>query len=243
MKKSVLPEPQVAEATKAKRSKFAKRAASFVLTALALSGGVWLVGFSSYLALDASQITVESNGDTLADLDAIRQFIAKRAHIPLAQISTTDVRDHIENQPGVMSARVELAWLNGIRVEIEPRIPLAAVVTETGFSWIDASGIEVIAASDPGGLPKVQAPVSEQAVLAEVVKVWQVLPESLQSSVRHLSASTIDDISFVLTSGQVIRFGSSEQLKLKVATAQALLNTAPNSKTIDVSSPTLPITR
>jgi len=120
---------------------------------------------------------------------------------------------------------------------------VAAVVTEAGYVWVDAAGAEIAQFPDNDGLVKLDGPLDQPRVLADMIAVWHELTPELQEKTRIISATTPDDIAATLHSGQVIRWGSTEQLKLKVATALALMSRVPNSPVFDVSSPALPITR
>jgi len=235
--------PRIAAADHRRRAGKFRKVATRIGVAASLAGLTWLIGFSDYLALDPSQIEVTAEPESLVDLAAVEGFVKQHAGTPLARVRTGALAAQAQELPAVKQVAVTRVWPTGLNVAVESRVPAAAVATESGYNWIDATGIVVGQFPDNGGLIKLDGPVDEPRVLADMVEIWSGLPPELQEKVRAMSATTTDDIAAVLHSGQIIRWGSAEQLKLKIATAQALLNRAPSSPLFDVSSPALPITR
>ena len=235
--------PRIAERDSRIRSGKARKVRNrFALVAAVLGFG-YLIGFSNYLSLDPEQVVVNAEENTLVDLGAVANLTTPHHHRPLARVRLAELEQKVMEMPAVKQVDIERTWPSGLTFTIESRVPVGAVVTENGFSWIDESGTVVGEFGSPGDLPKLEAPLDQPRVLTDLIIVWRELPAELRERVRALTASTTDDIAAVLTSGQVIRWGSAEQIKLKIATAQALLDTAPKSPVFDVSSPALPITR
>lgn len=215
-----------------------------ILTATALAAGaVWLVGFSPYLVLSPDAVEVVAEGDTLVDLTAVQQIPLAHTGLPLIRISPGEIREAVRSEPAVRDAQVHRVWPNGLRIQVESRIPVAAVATPQGLVLIDADGVVLVPVSDRGDLPLFDVPLDNGLIVTGVLAVYHELPEAILRQLRHVSATTMDDISTTLVTGQVVRWGSSEQLKLKVATALALLDTVPNTLFFDVSSPSVPVTR
>jgi len=235
--------PRIAKENHRRRSATLKKIGIGLAAAVALGGATWVVAFSDYLALNPGRIQVNAEPDSLVDLAAVSALAGKPAGTPLLRVSTADLTEQITSLPAVKTAEVSRAWPTGLTINIESRVPAGAVIADAGYTWIDETGAVVGQFPEPGELVTLSGPVEEPRVLAEMLVVWQGLPTELQSQVRSFAATTTDDISTTLHSGQVLHWGSSEELMLKIATAQALLNRAPNSSLIDVSSPSLPITR
>jgi len=235
--------PRIAERKHRQRQGLWLRIASGTAATLFVGAATWLVAFSEYLALDAAQVEVTAEPDSLVDLNSVVGLVQQKSGTPLARVSTRALVEQVMDFPAVKAAQVSRVWPSGLAVNIESRIPVGAVATDAGYTWIDATGVPLGDFADSGGLVSLQGPLDQPQVLADALVIWDGLTPQLQEKIRNLSASTTDDIFATLHSGQTIRWGSTEQLKLKVATVEALLDRAPSSPVFDVSSPTLPITR
>ena len=203
----------------------------------------WLVALSPYLTLDPGQVAVVVAEGSLVDAGAIADHARMFAGTPLARVSMSQLRRHAEAQQAVLQATARRSWPAGVTVDIESRQPVGAVAADEGFAWVDQTGVVVGYFADAGGHPRIHAPLDQPRVLVAVLDVWDVMPDALRQQVRHFSAETTDSVDSTLTSGQVVRWGGPEQLKLKAATVSALLENAPYFNFLDVSSPSLPITR
>ena len=214
-------------------------AAATVVTVAA----AWLVGFSPYLVLDAQNINLQAADDTLVDLGAAQEILLAHTGTPLVRVRPGAIREAIAALPAVQDVQVSRVWPHGLTVNVESRQPVAAISTPDGLMLIDADAVTLVPTTDRGELPLLEVPMDDALVVTSALAVFDELPSSIQRQLRNISATTIDDITTYLTTGQVIRWGSSEQLKLKAATVLALLDASPNTRYFDVSSPAVPITR
>ena len=71
------------------------------------------------------------------------------------------------------------------------------------------------------------------------------MPADLRDRVGDMSASTEDSVTFTLRKGPRVEWGSAENSNLKAQVLAVLLESkqASNAAVIDVSAPTLPITK
>lgn len=220
-----------------------KRTGSGLGAAAVTAAAVWLVGFSSYFVLTEAGITVVAEPGSLVDLEAVHNAALAHTGTPLIRLRPGQIRTAVTDQPAVKDAQVSRSWPSGVRIEVASRQPIAAVSTASGVMLIDADAVQLVPATDRGDLPLLDVPLDDALIVTSALAVFNELPPAIGAQLRHISATTIDDISTVLTTGQVIRWGSSEQLKLKAALALALLDAAPTTRYFDVSSPAVPITR
>ena len=88
-------------------------------------------------------------------------------------------------------------------------------------------------------------PAGDERVLQSALGVINSLPAELSARVTAISAATEDSVSFRLSKGPLVEWGSAEDSKLKGKVLMALLESKAASKAdvIDVSAPTLPITK
>ncbi|MCL1870172.1 MAG: cell division protein FtsQ/DivIB [Promicromonosporaceae bacterium] len=205
----------------------------------------WAAFFSPMLALDASRVSVTGQGTTI-DVAQVRAAVAADQGIPLPRLDTVGLRDQILKLNGVKEAWIVRSWPRGIAVHLTSREPVAAVPDGGGVALVDPDGVQVAtAAQAPAGMPTIDTTLDDHdaPALQAALHVLAGLPEDLASQVRGVSAASRDDVRTTLHSGQVVRWGSDEQVALKVAVVQTLLHQAPGARTLDVSSPDLPVTR
>jgi cell division protein FtsQ len=241
-----------------------------IVTAISAVGaaGIWLVAFSPFLALSPGQVEVEFQSESLIDESQIQALFDDVVGTPLVLLPLGQLEQDILQFPQVLSAQVTRSWPVGLHVMVEPRVPAAAVpvgavdvlralmsqlmgdseqgtrIPETrGYAWVDQTGVVIGHFTDSGDLPRISAPANKPEVITAALAIWSALPTSLSDQVTQMSAATTDNVTAHLTSGQKVILGSAEQLNLKIATAQALLVSAPKPTIVDVSSPSLPVTR
>lgn len=243
-----------AERARARRT-LARRQVATVGGALAAVGAVgWLVLVSPVLRLDTDEVQVTGAGTVVA-VDQVREAVARYADVPLPRIDTVALRDAVLDVPGVREARVVRDWPHGLDVVLVAREPVAAVpsartgsgaASDQGYTLLDIDGVQVGRTdAAPRGLPVVSVPVGDRRTLDAVLTVLEQLPPDLLEQVKDVSARTQDTVGMKLRDGTTVSWGSSAQTPLKIAVLQTL-RAAPQTKKaklVDVSAPTLPMTR
>jgi cell division protein FtsQ len=246
---------RLAEKRAMSRHRIAKRIAITVALAAALAGLIWGAYFSPALMLDPAHVSVTGQGDTV-NAAQVTAILSEQAGVPLPRVDTGDLRQQVEALNGVKEARIVRAWPRGLTAHLLARQPAAAVPAAGGYAIIDAEGVRVAVAPEPGeglpiivlplidGEPEAQAPAVQQpAALTAALTVLHALPEDLAADVRQVEVSTRDDVRTVLHSGQVIRWGDSTRLPVKLAVVRTLRDADPHSREFDVSAPEIPVTR
>nr|WP_026075482.1 cell division protein FtsQ/DivIB [Cellulomonas massiliensis] len=226
-----------------------------------LGGGVvaaaavgWLVLLSPVLRLDTDQVQVTGAGTVVA-VDQVREAVEHYADVPLPRLDTVALRDAVLEVPGVREARVVRDWPHGLDVVLVAREPVAAVpaqrsgsggASDEGYTLLDIDGVQVGRTDKPPrGLPVVSVPVGERRTLDAVLTVLEQLPPDLLEQVKDVSARTQDTVGMTLRDGTTVKWGSSAQTPLKIAVLQTL-RSAPQTKKaklVDVSAPTMPMTK
>jgi cell division protein FtsQ len=128
-------------------------------------------------------------------------------------------------------------------VHVVERAPVAVVADGATFDLLDPAGI-VVQSSDarPDGFPLVDIGGQEvgSTSFASVVEVLLSLPAPLLAQVDTISASTKDDVTFVLRGvGQTVVWGSSDDSAIKARTLAAMVGNQDESDLLeyDVSAP------
>ena len=235
-----------AERRRAKRRRLGivwGRRFGYVLLAAA---AVWLVLLSPVFALDPAKVEVTGYG-SVVDPTTVRDVVNAQAGQSLATLSLSHVASKLKDIPGVRAAHVEKHWPDGLVVTIESREPVAALPDHAGgFTLVDDEGVQVgKAATVPAGLPSLTVPQDKEKVLQAALGVYAALPADLRARVSAMTAATEDSVTFQLADGPRVDWGSAEDSALKAQVLQVLLGSAQAAKAavIDVSAPTLPITK
>jgi cell division protein FtsQ len=214
-----------------------------VLVLLALVGlvvgAVWLVFFSSRLAVH--HVTVR--GTALLTPDQVRSQAAVPLDVPLALSDLDAVEARVETLPAVRSAEVSRDWPDGVAIDVTEREAVAVVDREGTWQGLDDEGVLFRSyPAPPEGLPevRVRATTSVEA-LEEAAHVVQALPPELLRRVQALDVGSIDAISFRLTSGATVTWGSADESEAKARVLAVLLQR--KASAYDVTAPGRPTIR
>ncbi|MGL5865936.1 MAG: cell division protein FtsQ/DivIB [Dermatophilaceae bacterium] len=205
------------------------------------AGLVWLVGWSTVLAVDEVRVTGVSQ--------AVVRSVADRAAValgtPLVRVDTDAVAERVRGDVRVAEVSVHRSWPGTVVVEVVHREPAIVVRNPRGqLEVVDIDGVAFGAVtSAPAGVPTVSAaaeagmtPTALQAALT----LLAALPADLARQVTAVTVSSADLVTFRLGARTVV-WGGGEESGRKVAILQALLPR--RSAVIDVSAPDTPITR
>lgn len=240
----------VAEEVELTRKRFARRqwarrwlawrvVLAVVLSVLAVVGGIWLVFFSSVLAIDG----VEVEGNRLLSESAVREAAAVPTGEPLARADLEAIAARIEGLPAVASVDVSRAWPDKILVQVVEREAVAVIDDDGRFRGMDADGVVFREFSTlPKSLPRLRiAPDTRGEAMAEGAAVVGVLPADIVSKIDYVDVKTIDEITLHLRDGRLVVWGSADESEQKARVLDALLRH--RFDVYDVSVPGQPTTR
>lgn len=238
---------RLAERKRAGRSLLLRRVALWLAGVSVVLLATWAVGFSPLLALRVSDIQV-SGSDGTVSADQVRQVLANRADTSLVRLDLEAMGQEVASSlVRVRSARVTRSWPHGVTVELSMRVPVAARTTDAGVEVLDRDAVVLETVPQaPSGLVAVTAPEggTEQALsAAQVAAVAQVvgsLEESVRSQVVSGQASESGQVTLLLTSGALVRWGDTGDSELKARVLTVLMSQA--HSVYDVSSPNNPTT-
>lgn len=208
---------------------------------------VWLVLRSPVFSLDPAKVEV-SGVTPEVDSAAVDAVLAQYEGSSLALLNVPHVADQLRDLVGVQDATVERVWPAGLRVSITPRHPVAAIASGDVFVLLDADAVKVGEADTaPADLPLLDIPLGtgNDRILDAVLEVVRNLPEDLLDRVEAVGAKTEDSVTFTLKDGPRVEWGSAQDSALKAQVLDVMLTSGKAAKAdvIDVSAPTLPITR
>ncbi|HZJ04894.1 MAG TPA: FtsQ-type POTRA domain-containing protein [Nocardioidaceae bacterium] len=216
-----------------------RRILAIVLVAAAAAGSVWLMLFSSVLAV----ADVSVDGNEVLDPQQVRRAAAVPTGEPLATVDLDAIAARIEALPPVKSVDVSRAWPDRVRIAIRERDAVAVLERDGAVRGVDDEGVLFRSyPSVPNGLPVVRMGAgTESDALAEATTVVGVLPRNLATMVDFVEVDTIDTISLRLRSGPTIFWGSADDSANKAKVIAVLLKQ--EASTYDVSVPAQPTIR
>jgi cell division protein FtsQ len=212
-----------------------------VLLVALVVGGVWLVYFSSVLAVKG----VEVDGISRLREAQVRAVAAVPDGEPLARVDLDRIRSRVEAMAGVRSADVTRQWPDQIRIDVEERVAVAVAQVAGQLRGMDADGVLFEDyATAPAGLPRVEVGADTGSdALREAALVIAALPADLQGKVDHVEVSSIDEISLDLRDGRTVAWGSAAEPAEKAEVLAGLLVAVPRARHYDVTVPGHPTTR
>ncbi|HEY7197994.1 MAG TPA: FtsQ-type POTRA domain-containing protein [Gaiellaceae bacterium] len=174
----------------------------------------------------------------------------------LVKIDPGAVEARLRTLPSVLDAKVDRAFPNTLRVAVEPEQPLAVLRYRTD-GWLVSRRGRVIRPFDPSGdarLPRIWTAAAADLTAGDhvsdanaqvVLRALDDVPERFP--LRILAGRTGDDgVTFILSSGTELRLGTPDDLRVKLAAAQAVLRALSAARRaelgyLDVSLPERPV--
>ena len=225
-----------------------RRVLVVLLVAGVLAGGVWLVFFSSVMAVKGVRV----EGTAVLDPREVRRVAAVPGGAPLATVDLDGVQQRVTGLVPVLDVDVSRSWPDRVRIDVVERQAVAVVETPEGLRGVDEEGVRFRSyPSRPRGLPLLRddtpsspggpAGNEQRDAFAEAAAVVTALPADLVRRVDYVSVRTIDTISLSLRDGRTVLWGSAAQSASKAEVLAVLLERKASS--YDVSVPGRPVIR
>ena len=215
-----------------------KQVLALVVVLALLTGGVWVVFFSRYLAVQGVMVS----GTGLLSADDVRTAAAVPAGEPLARVDLVGIERRVEALAPVKDARVSRQWPDQVRIVVAERVPVAVVDIGGRIRGMDDAGVifrDYPRAPRTLPLVKTTGRTGSEA-LSEAALVVSSLPTALARRVGYLAVVTVDQITLVLRDGRQVLWGSAEESAAKAEVLAALLGEP--AQFYDVSVPGQPTT-
>ena len=227
---------------RSRRWRVARRALLALAPVAVAAGLVWLVLFSSVLAVHG----VELEGTSVLTAAEVEQVARTPTDVPLATVDLDSVRARVEGLAAVESVEVHRAWPDRVGITVTERTAVAVVSREGVWRGLDRSGVLFRSYPErPAGLPEVTmtATTSVEA-LAEAGAVVAALPPDLRGRIGSLDVTSVDGIDLHLRAdAATVRWGSAEGSEDKARVLTALMREQPEAAVYDVTAPGRPTVR
>ncbi|MBH0009469.1 FtsQ-type POTRA domain-containing protein [Salinibacterium sp. UTAS2018] len=233
-------------AEKAELRRFTRRARTRKYTLLSVAGLVAvLLGliavavFSPILALR----TVVIDGTNRIDPTQIQAAVETQQGTPLALLDFDAIKTELSVFPLIRSYVTEIVPPDTLLVHIVEREPIGSITVNGVFTLVDPAGITIQESAERiPGVPLIDVGGADASspAFAAVTEVLLSLPTDLRARVETVSATTQDDVSFVLSGvGQGVVWGSASDSARKAALLEALISTRDPDEAgeFDVSAP------
>jgi cell division septal protein FtsQ len=196
------------------------------ITALAvvvvLVGAVTISVFSPLLSLQTIKVEGTGRVSKQAVLDSLHDQIGK----PLAMVDFSAVKSDLSNFPLIESYVTETEPPHTLVIRITEREPIASVKISSGYELVDPAGVVIqTSPKQPAGVPVVdiKGATISGSVYRAAAEVLLSLPASLRSTVTKVSASTADDVTLNLSTGEQVVWGSAESSAQKAQLLAGLI--------------------
>lgn len=187
--------------------------------------------------------TITVDGTSRIDPTEIVAAASDQLGTPLALLDYDRMTRDLSVFPLIRSYVTEIVPPDTLLIHVTERQPVGSIASAAGFDLVDPAGIVVQQSAERlPGIPVISlagADTSSPAFKA-VVEVLLALPPTLLAQVDSISATTKDDVSFVLTGvGQGVHWGSADQAERKASLLAGLIAVTDASLpgVFDVSAP------
>ncbi|VXC01692.1 cell division protein FtsQ/DivIB [Aeromicrobium sp. 9AM] len=233
-----------AERAAYERRRRLRRVVVAVLALIVVGALVWIVMFSSVLAVRR----VAVDGETTLRESQVRQVADVRIGQPLARVDLSAIEARVASMERIQSVTVSRSWFHAVRITVVERTPVAWLTDAGVIRGLDRYGIDFRTYDKaPTGLLKAEVtatdPRRRQQTLEAVAAVVQLIEDddrALRKQVQAVSAATKDSIELNLTKGRTVLWGSRGDASHKLTVLRALLRI--DAKRYDVSAPDQPTT-
>ncbi len=207
---------------------------------------VWILFFSSLLAVRQDKISISGLGEGQALVPAeITEAMAPWVGVPLLRLNGGAVAERlVAEYPLIKSVDVSRKLPHGLALDVSLREPVACLMEGETCAAIDAEGVKLdLPAEQANALPRlVLAPGQDQAgdAARAMIDVLKALPQQTRERVASIEVSEAAQMTLTLSDGAVVIWGGSQDNEFK-AQVLAILLQQPATR-YDVSAPRAPVT-
>ena len=197
--------------------------------------------------LELREISIE--GTSRVDPAALHDALDDQLGTPLALVDFDEITEKLALFPLIRSYTTESVPPHTLVVTIVERQPIGMVENGSDYAVVDPAGVVIESASDlVPGIPVIDAgqPTITNPAFASAIEVLLALPTELLGRVGTISATTKDDVTFVMADDiQSVIWGSADRSAFKARVLAALVATesATSRLEFDVSAPDAPVVR
>ncbi|MCU1423868.1 MAG: hypothetical protein JWM51_159 [Microbacteriaceae bacterium] len=187
--------------------------------------------------------TVTVDGTSRVSAGDVAEAVEGQMGTPLALIDYGRITKELAEFPLIRSYVTEMVPPHQLVIHVVERQPVGAVASGATFDLVDPAGIVVQSTPErPEGVPIIDLPGKdpESAAYRSVVEVLLALPPEVLAEVDSITATTKDNVTFVLRGvGQSVVWGSADNSDYKARVLSAMIGNQDEDSLVeyDVSAP------
>lgn len=187
---------------------------------------------------------IEVQGTQRLDATALQAALAEQVGQPIATVTDAGVRADLERFTGLESFVVDVVPPGTIVVRVVERQPVVVASIDGQDAMLDPAGVR-LGMPDGTPLPRLEGVEVGSDAFAAIAASLVAMPAALREQVATIAATTSDDVTMTLVSGQRVVWGSASDAGLKADVLTALVSAADPATpaTFDVSAPEHPVVR
>lgn len=191
---------------------------------------------------------VQVEGSQSINVDDVTAALQKFEGTPLALVDENEVLRSLESFPLIQRFAVERIPPHTLLVRIEERVPAIALESDGVFRQYDAAGVLVAETAErPEGVPLGEGSLrtTSSPAFQAASRIVRDVPADLRSQMVSVKATSNQDVTFMLSNGIEVFWGSADETKRKALVLQTMLTSLEGRAVshIDVSSTSAPIFR
>lgn len=208
-----------------------------VLAVVVAGAGVWVVAFSSVLAV--REATVE--GTAYLTEAQVRDAAQVPLGLSLARVDTGEIEERVAGLAPVRAVRVSRGWPHTIRIVVTERTTVF-VARQAETLWaVDETGTGFIELPEVPDDTLVADDVTE-VEWASIATVVEALPTSVVERAERITTRGPDAIVIHLDDEVTVEWGSADNSAQKASVLTALMQAVPDAEVYNVSAPHQPTT-
>ncbi|GAA2174986.1 hypothetical protein GCM10009846_23050 [Agrococcus versicolor] len=214
----------------------------------AIAVGVLAASFALLVGLVHSPLMavrdIEVQGSQRVDAVAIQAALGGQLGQPIATVTDAGIREDLERFTGLQSFVVDVVPPGTIVVRVVERQPVVVDEVDGQDVMLDPAGVG-LGMPDGTALPRLESVEVGSDAYVAVASSLVAMPQALRAQIATITATTSDDVTMTLASGQQVVWGSAEDARLKADVLAALVAAADPATpvTFDVSAPEHPVVR
>lgn len=220
------------------------RLVRIVVALLVVALILWAVFLSPLFAVRSLEVEGLSRSDQAAVEEALQPLEGKS----MTRISADEVQSLLADFPAVAAVDTSASGSGALRVEVQERIPVAAVADGDGWQLVDRDGVQLEQVADR---EQIQVPVIAGGTDVLGTEDWGTvgsvlasLPSSLLEQVGTARAESGGVVMLELQDGVTVRWGDDTDSALKAEVLAELVDASEATGAVevyDVSAPRHPV--
>jgi len=187
---------------------------------------------------------VQISGADRVSVDKVQEALARFEGVPLTLVSDRDVHRALEPFPLIQRYSIERIPPHTLLVRIEERDPVIAIKDDARYRLLDPAGVLVATAKEaPEGVPPAEGAAADlgSPAFTAAGTVIRDLPRDIREQLVGVTASSAQDVEFILDGGRRVVWGEAADTQRKAVVLRAMLKSVPRARMIDVSAPDAPV--